>query len=107
MTRGRVEASAAALGADRFVCIFVAREFAREGFTLSRENQLKRQPLGFPTDTPYASFLRLRDVLLERPLSDAELTAPDLTTRTLAAFASTAGFCRQLNRAVEYALEEE
>lgn len=79
----------------------------REGFTLSRENQLKRQPLGFPTDTPYASYLRLRDVLLERPLSDADLTAPDLTARTLAAFASTAGFCRQLNRAVEYALEEE
>ncbi len=78
-----------------------------EGFTIPRENMLKRIPAGFPSDTPYADYLRLRDVCLERPLSDDELTAPDLLERAVAAFASTGDFCRQLNRAVAYALEED
>lgn len=86
---------------------FEANIAKAEGFTMPRENMLKRMPLGFPADSSYADYLRLREICLERPLSDEELTAPDLLERAVGAFASTGDFCRQLNRAVEYAFEEE
>ena len=91
--------------------LFNGEEFVRnigqaQDFSLNRENALKRVPAGFPTDSPYAEYLRLKDFCLERPVSEAFLLSPALLARVTASFATTAPFNRQLNRAVDFALDE-
>ena len=84
---------------------FVRNIEAAKGFTLARTNSLKRLPVGFPADTPYAEYLRLKDFCLEMPLSEKALHAPALLEEAVERFALTAPFNRQLNKAVDFALE--
>ncbi len=84
---------------------FAANVRKAEGFHLATGSALKRVPAGFPADSPYAEWLKLRDVYLEMDVDDAFMTAPDLLSRTVEAFSLTADFVRQLNRAAEYARE--
>ncbi len=79
---------------------------AATGFTLCRDNALKRVPAGFPADHPYAEYLKLKDVLLEKSFDNKQLLAGHLLERTLEDFHRTIPFINQLNRAVEYAFEE-
>lgn len=86
-------------------------DFARaiasaEGFTLCRENTLKRTPTGFPAGTPYDDLLRLKDFNLLRGIDGGFLTADDLLRRTLDEFRKTQPFIAILNRAIRYAHEE-
>lgn len=90
--------------------MFNGEEFRRNiaqasGFGLSRDNSLKRVPAGFPSDSPFADYLKLKDVYLERAVDEDFLLAPDFIDRTVGTFASAYDFNRQLNRAVDYALE--
>lgn len=101
----------AVLKSVREEILFNGEEFVRnigqaQDFSLNRENALKRVPAGFPTDSPYAEYLRLKDFCLERPVSEAFLLSPALLARVTASFATTAPFNRQLNRAVDFALDE-
>ena len=101
----------AVLKSVREEILFNGEEFVRnigqaQDFSLNRENALKRVPVGFPTDSPYAEYLRLKDFCLERPVSEAFLLSPALLARVTASFAPTAPFNRQLNRAVDFALDE-
>lgn len=101
----------AVLKSVREEILFNGEEFVRnigqaQDFSLNRENALKRVPVGFPTDSPYAEYLRLKDFCLERPVSEAFLLSPALLARVTASFATTAPFNRQLNRAVDFALDE-
>jgi uncharacterized protein (TIGR02453 family) len=76
-----------------------------KGFRMGTENALKRVPTGFPADTHYAEWLKLKDVYLERGVDDNFMTSPDLLAHTVEAFSHTADFVRQLNRAADYARE--
>lgn len=80
------------------------QEAAGAGFELEQENSLKRVPLGFSADSPYASYFKLRNHLVSRPIDNDFLLDPHLIPNTLAAFEKTASYNKLLNRSVEYAL---
>lgn len=77
-----------------------------KGFRLCQNNKLKRVPTGFPADSEYAEMLKLKDVYLEKPITEEFLLADDLLERTLAEFRRTQPFIALLNRAIKYAYEE-
>lgn len=79
---------------------------AAKGFAISRYSSLKRTPAGFPTGTPYDELLRLKDVCLERTMSEEELYDTNLITKTLEKYRTTQPFLAQVNRAIQYAYEE-
>lgn len=77
-----------------------------KGFRLCGNNKLKRVPTGFPADSQYAEMLKLKDVYLEKPITEEFLLADDLLERSLAEFRRTQPFLAILNRAVQYAYDE-
>ncbi len=77
-----------------------------KGFDLNRDTALKRLPLGFSADTPYAEYLKQRDFVLEHRLSDATVSEPDFLPQCIELFSRTRRFVAQLNMAVAYAHEE-
>ena len=74
-------------------------------YYLETEGGLKRLPAGYPTDTPYAEMLKLKDYLITCPVDQRFVTSPRLLERTVERFAQAASFVKLLNRAVEYARE--
>ncbi|MDR2978881.1 MAG: DUF2461 domain-containing protein [Bacteroidales bacterium] len=74
-------------------------------FTLDMEGRLKRVPTGFPPDSPYAEYLKLRDICLVKNLSNKDLLSPNLLQNTIEAFSKTVDFNNFLNRAVQFARE--
>lgn len=77
-----------------------------DAFTLCRDNTLRRTPKGYPSGRAYDELLRLRELLLERRLTERELLDDGLLERTLEAFRQTQPFVALLNRAVQFAYEE-
>lgn len=77
-----------------------------DAFTLCRDNTLRRTPKGYPSGSAYDELLRLREVLLERRLTERELLDDGLLERTLEAFRQAQPFVALLNRAVQFAYEE-
>ncbi|WP_300287111.1 DUF2461 domain-containing protein [uncultured Alistipes sp.] len=80
---------------------------AAEGFRMNRDAVLRRVPAGFPADSPYAEYLKLKNVYLERAADEDFLLRPDMLERTVRAFETTLPFNRLINRAVEYAYGNE
>ena len=77
------------------------------GFTLCRENSLKRTPKGFPTDHKYDELLRLKDFGIEKPLDPHLLADSDaLLDAVIRDLRSTYPLVEILNRAIHYAYEE-
>ncbi|MDR0982760.1 MAG: DUF2461 domain-containing protein [Culturomica sp.] len=78
------------------------------GFVLEDEAaKLKRVPKGFPLDHKYADLLKHKDYFLSKSVSNDFLLKPDLAKRAAAEFSKTVDFVKQINRAVEFAFEEE
>ena len=86
---------------------FEANVRKAEGFRMATDNALKRVPLGFPADSPYAEWLKLKDVYIEMGVDDSFMTSPALIDRTVKAFSLTVDFIHQLNRAADYAREQK
>jgi uncharacterized protein (TIGR02453 family) len=76
------------------------------GFELDRTNSLKRTPKGYPTDTPYDEYLRLKDFHLSKSFGDDYLLADNLVERVAADFHTTYELVSLLNRATRFAHEE-
>lgn len=76
------------------------------GFDLCENGKLKRVPTGFPADSPYAEMLKLKDVYLEKRITEEFLLDGNLLENTLAEFRLTQPFIAILNRAVQYAYDE-
>jgi uncharacterized protein (TIGR02453 family) len=76
------------------------------GFELDRSNALKRTPKGYPSDTPYDEYLRLKDFHLSKSINDDYLLADGLVERVAADFRTTYELVSLLNRATKYAHEE-
>ncbi len=59
-------------------------------------DRLKRGPAGFPADHPDIELLKLKDVTFGRPLSDADVQAPDLPATIADSLASALPILRLL-----------
>lgn len=68
----------------------------RQAFGELGGEQLKRVPPGYPADHPQAGWLRLKDVLFGRPLTDDEFLSPGLPEILTEAFATATPFLRYL-----------
>ncbi|MFR5871178.1 MAG: DUF2461 domain-containing protein [Alistipes sp.] len=85
---------------------FAAAVRGASGFSLNAENRLKRAPAGFPSDSPYVEYLKLKDVYLEKFVDDRFMLQADLVESVAREFRATMPFIALLNRAVDYAREE-
>ncbi len=79
---------------------------AARGFRLCENNKLKRVPTGFPADSEFAELLKLKDVYLEKKITEEFLLDDRLLENTLAEFRRTQPFIAILNRAIQYAYDE-
>lgn len=78
-----------------------------KGFNMAGEDEkLKRVPNGFPADSPYAEYLKMKHLYLGKKVDDEFMTAPGLLERALGEFRKTMDFSHFLNRAIELAKEE-
>ncbi len=85
----------------------LVREIADARFQLLHINELKRNPKGFPADAPWSEYLRLKSFCLAFAPSTEEVTADDFPERLAQYFSTTTPFLNYINRAIEYAREEE
>ena len=85
----------------------LVREIADTRFQLLHFNELKRNPKGFPADAPWSEYLRLKSFCLAFAPSTEEVTADDFPERLAQYFSTTTPFLNYINRAIEYAREEE
>lgn len=72
-----------------------------KGFSVDRSSSLKRVPKGYPQDSEYGEYLKLKEFDLVKPLKIDDKTVK----RTIEDFKSTYPFVTLLNRAVAYAKE--
>ena len=77
-----------------------------KGFELGRDNMLKKLPAGFKPGSPYDEYLKFKDINLTKALDKAYLTSPGLAQRVVTDLKKTYDFTAQLNRAVQYAFDE-
>lgn len=72
-------------------------------FSFSESSYLKRVPNGFPKDSPYADYLRLKDYSLSMPLPDDILfgSEDELLNFVLKQFKTSKDFNQLLNKIVE------
>lgn len=75
-------------------------------FSLMRDGALKRVPTGFPADSPYSEYLKLKDFVLARPIEEELLNSPDPVPAITEYFKQTHKVITLLNRSVDYAYEE-
>lgn len=80
---------------------------ADSAFSIDMSEALKRVPKEYPADAPYADFMRLKNYCLIMNIDDEFITSSDLAKRVAALFKTTKPFNDFINRAVDYAREEE
>ena len=78
---------------------------AGSGFSLDRENELKRVPKGYDASHPRADLLRLRNFCLTKQASPAYFMKPDWKNRLVTDFKATKPFLDLINRAITYSRE--
>ncbi|MDR2927132.1 MAG: DUF2461 domain-containing protein [Cytophagaceae bacterium] len=84
---------------------FIAAIKKADGFRLNMDNVLKKNPVGYPKDSPYSEYLRLKDMYLEQFLSDDFILSPNLLENVIAQFRKTKEFLYFVNEASEYAYD--
>lgn len=82
-------------------------DVADSDFHVDMDDALKRVPKEYPADAPYADFMRLKNFCLVMNVDDEFITSPDLAKRVAELFRTTKPFNDYVNRAVDYAREEE
>lgn len=80
---------------------------AHPSFYVDMDGALKRVPKEYPADAPYADWMRLKSFCLMTYVDDEFITAPDLARRAAAMFLTTKPFNDFVNRAVDYARDED
>lgn len=77
-------------------------------FSVDWGNALKKTPAGFNTNNnEWNNLLKLKDFALYKNIDKQFLFAPDLVKKVASAFKSTRPFIEMLNKAVQYAIEEQ
>ncbi len=77
-----------------------------DGFVLDHSNKLTRVPKGYPADSPWAEWLKLKDFSVYKPIDEKFLLAPGMVGRAVAELGKTAELNGLLNRAVSYTREQ-
>ncbi|ASB47689.1 DUF2461 domain-containing protein [Alkalitalea saponilacus] len=80
---------------------------AAKGFRLDDDQPLKRVPRGYPADSPYAEYLKLKNPILCKQVDEEFILDKNLLENTIKAFNKTVAFNTWLNKAVKYAFEEK
>lgn len=75
------------------------------GFKLDTRNSLKRTPKGFPADSEWDEWLKLKEFTAMKPIDDKTLLKPNFMDLCIEEFAGVKPINDLLNRSVEYALE--
>ena len=76
-------------------------------FWLDESSALKKVPAGFPADSPYAQYLKLRVFCLCYEPDTDFMTSPDMPEQTAELFKTTYPFLQYINRAIEYTKSEQ
>ncbi|OFY45155.1 MAG: TIGR02453 family protein [Bacteroidetes bacterium GWF2_40_14] len=74
-------------------------------FTLDSTSSLKRVPAGFPSDSVYVEYFKLKDYFLSQRVDDAFLLKDNLLENTIEEFKKTLVFNNLINRAAKYAYD--
>lgn len=87
---------------------FVEALAQASGFALCHDNTLKKIPNGFPADSPYAEYFKLKDFFLERYVNERFMSMKEerLLARTLEQFRTAQPFNAFLNRAIDLVRSE-
>ena len=85
----------------------LVREIPDSRFQLLRIDTLKRNPKGFPADAPWSEYLRLKSFCLAFSPTTEEVLAADFPERLAQYFSTTTPFLNYINRAIDFAREEE
>lgn len=70
--------------------------------SLDQDQKLKRMPIGYSAETPYAEYIKLKNFCLSAPIDDSDLDLDE----TMEVFKSAKPFLDYINRAIEYYREE-
>lgn len=76
-----------------------------KGFSLSREDSLKKVPTGFNAEDEFADYYRLRSFLVEKDIDENYILDKDFVEHVVADLRRTYEFNSLLNKSVEYAIE--
>lgn len=76
------------------------------GWSLDWAGALTRPAKGWPADSPYSQYFRLKHFLIMKPLDRDYLLRPNLAGRVVKDFKPATDFVQLLNKPVDYALEE-
>lgn len=77
-----------------------------KGFRLEEDHKLKRLPAGFAPGSPYDEYLKLKDIYLTKAVDNDYILQPGLAQRAISDFSHTYEFVSLLNRAVQYAFDQ-
>ena len=84
----------------------IIRNRVDQRMTLDRDQVLKKVPAGFPADSPYVEYLKLKNFCLSYEFDDTLLMSPDMLPAVLEIFRTTRPFLDYINRAVDFSREE-
>lgn len=87
-------------GWDEFSTDVLAK--ADKSFKMDTDYALKRVPKEYPSDAPYADWMRLKSYSIYTNVDDNFILEPHLAERVAALFETTYPFCQYINRAVDY-----
>lgn len=77
-----------------------------KGFELDDSMKLKKAPKGFPEDSKYSEYMKLKSFSLCKFVSDDFLTDKNLLENCLSEFKKGLDFNNMLNRAINFAYDE-
>lgn len=79
---------------------------ADSSFRIDFDGALKKVPKEFDASAPYADFMRLKSFCLVKSVDNSFVTKPDLVKRVASLFRTTKPFNDYVNRAIDFAAEE-
>lgn len=82
-------------------------EQADPSFAIDMDGALKKVPKEFPADAPFADFMRLKNFTMVTKVTDDFILQPQLVDRLSSLFQTVKPFNDYINRAVDYAREEQ
>lgn len=88
---------------EDFKAILNNKTFKKTFNDLSRQEgmSLVREPKGYDKDNPAIDYIKLKNFIVSVPVSDEELTTPQLAKKILTCFATMQPLLHFLNRAME------
>lgn len=88
---------------EDFKAILNNKTFKKTFGDLSRQEgmSLVREPKGYEKDNPAIDYIKLKNFIVSVPVSDEELTTPQLAKKILTCFATMQPLLHFLNRAME------